>query len=139
AEAIEPLSRALTLEGESVETLENLGLAQHAEKKFADARDTYVRLAKLKPLEVDPLRRLAACQVALGEDADALATFATLAKLIAANSPDWLDVLESIAQCQERLGKVEESVASYERLLDVEPERVPARRALTMNYERLAR
>ncbi|MBX7195881.1 MAG: tetratricopeptide repeat protein, partial [Sandaracinaceae bacterium] len=101
----------------------------------AEARDTFERLARIRPLEQEPLRRLSYCQLSLRDDDNARGTLTRLLKL----APDDLEALASLAGAEERLGHVPEAVAAWERLLMARPDHEAARRAVTLGYFRLSR
>jgi Flp pilus assembly protein TadD len=72
ADAIEPLRRAVQIDGDSFEAWHDLGLTLFRLKRYAEARGPLERAAVLSPEFADTLNLLAATLYVLGDDAAAL-------------------------------------------------------------------
>jgi protein O-GlcNAc transferase len=117
AEAVEPLSRAATLDGKNPELLANLAKAQHGAELYRDAAKTYEKLNILVPNNAQILTDLATVFAKLKNYDRASSLYDRAIEL----QPDYFLAWSNRGSLLSDLGFAAESLACYEKSLQFNP------------------
>lgn len=115
--AVRELSRALVLESGNTELLMKMAAAALQSSDFELFESSIARVFALKPDHLEALRMLARLNLDQGRFPDAAGYFLRLVRLV----PGDIDSLLGIGRCMCELGSTEVSMASYDRVLMLDP------------------
>lgn len=123
-DAITVFNRALELEPENADILNNIGNALQSHGDVNAAIDAYQRAAKIKPNNAEAYRNMGIAHQKLGWFKDALVFY----ELAVSFKPDYAACYNDIGNVLQLLGRRVEAVEAYKKALDFQPIFLEARR-----------
>ncbi len=127
--ALEHARKAVQLENDNVEYLTLVGTIYSFNRNIDSAETIFSKIVKLDSTNVNAYYNLAQ----LYEAKKPLEALDFYRKILKLTGPEW-NVLLKIATINERLGKVEETVATVEELLELNPSNVQLQKLLIESY-----
>jgi tetratricopeptide (TPR) repeat protein len=116
-EALEPLHRALAIDPNDVDSLNNLGIALHRLGKDKESEQSYRRVLEIRPDLAQTHNNLGTTLLDVGRKEEALSCYLRAVAL----KPDYADAYRNLGNAYYALERFEEAKESYECALRIAP------------------